>query len=517
MTEPSLTPEPHRPGARYATKGLERARRRARERAREAITSETRANRNWLSLSFRRWGLEMGLDPDHPTGRDVLCYIHDHVRGAEKPWSHSHAKGVQLAIRSALSLAAQDDPTVTDPTDDPELDRYLRALKRSERLREPVGVSDPVLDIDIEAMAALESVRQRGAGEIIQRRDEAALLLSRAFEVRTRQLMRVRRCHVTIVDPAEIQVVLPETRGGGAGLTERTAVIRHGDAPRLHASLSRLLELLDAHRAAVDDAVFNLLDARGAKPLRTGTPAQCGPALRRHWELAAGRAGLDVAMGDPVALDGLDLEWLCDNLNPNLLHDLRDLVLVVVAQDRDRRHAEMRHMRRSDVYPPPGQPMRPDESFVWTIPQQKNRDDPQTLEIAHLEGCPPHCPACLFGEWLELNDFAGDDLVFQGMRSGGRKTGLPVLSVATTNGIRRMAAGAGVDGEFSAKSCRCGGVTSGILGGESLDEAAATAGHADRNITYRHYFRPQRLLRAAATRRSAVAVHQIGAAPPAAA
>lgn len=503
-----------RPGSGYACSALEQARRRARQAADRAVSERTLNDQRSRYRHFCRWARSFGVDPGHPAARDIVCYIHDHVRNRKKPWSHAHAAGVRWSISAELRRAARDDATIIDPTDADELNGYLRALKRSQRHRRR-RVSDPALTEDISAMSQVESVRQRGAGEVIQRRDEVALLLSQRKRIPTRQLMRVRRSHITGGGPRAYKIVLPETpAGGGPALRERTIEICKARDRRLHASLTRLLTLLGDREQLVGDAVFNLLDARGRKPLRTGSPSQCGPAMRLHWEKAAGRAGLTGPIGDPVTVEGVALEWLCDNMNPNLLHDLRDLVTTVLSQDRSRRHAEIRQMRRRDLHPLPGEAPRPDGSFVWVIPTQKNRDQPQTLDIAHLEDCPEHCPACLLGEWLELNDFALDDHVFQSMKPGGRLTGRPVLPAASTNGIRRLAADAGLVGNFSASSGRSGGVTSDILGGASIDEAAEVSGHADRDITYRHYFRPQKLLRAAATRRSAVAVHRIGGEPP---
>ena len=166
-------------------------------------------------------------------------------------------------------------------------------------------------------------------------------------------------------------------------------------------------------------------------------------------------------------------------------------------------------MRREHLSPGVAESPRPDGAYVWTIPKQKNTDEPHFVRIEHLDEHPPHCPACWLEEWLHVSGISSG-LVFPATGSGRVLTGKAVSTTTTTAALRALAAHAGVDGNFSASSCRSGGSTSRAHGGEDVDQIAKVTGHRDFNILYRHYLRFDVLRRAIATRRSAVAHHQIG-------
>lgn len=485
-----------RPGAHYA-----RLARQAERRAGHAIEPRTRRDNARRHSRYLEWARERGMGADEP--ETFVCYLHYfHVT---RRWADTQMASVRAAVRRVRREAAMADRSVVDPTDSPLVERYLNAAARSQRFREP-KVKDPLMEDHIVEMAAMGSVRQSGAGEIYQRRGEAALLVCAGQAVATRQLIRLRRPDVTTAPDGIILDLPPVPAGGGRALPARRVIVSaEGGSSPAHSALARLLDLLDEHRPLVGDGVFNLLDARGGDPLRSSADPMMAAILRAQWRSAVARAGVDLALSDPPVLDGVEedtVSWLCHNMNPNLRRDIRNLTIAAVGVACVRRHAEIKRMTVEDLE-------THGWGYLWKIDRQKNRRDPVWVRIEHVERHPPHCPACLLRSWM---DMAGIErgLVFRSMRAGGRLMDGPVDSNAATLATRDLTARAGIAGDHGSSSFRKGGATSRAYRGETPEEIVAVSGHNDQDIMFRHYVFLSRLLGAVATRRNALAVHQLG-------
>lgn len=485
-----------RPGAGYA-----RLAGRARKRADAAIKPRTRFDNARRHARYQNWAEARAMNPDEP--ETFVCYLH--YFNLTRRWADTQMASVRSAVRQVRREAAMTDPSVIDPTDGPLVGRYLNAAARSQRFREP-QVKDPLVEGDIVEMAAMGSVRQAGAGEIYQRRGEAALLVCARFQVPTRQLIRLRHPDVTRTSERIVLELPAVPRGGGPVLPPRRVVVSaEGESLPAYAALARFLDLLEEHRPLVGDGVFNLLDQRGAKPLRSSASPMMAAYLRGQWDSALARSGLRIELSDPPVLDGVDsseVSWLCHNMNPNLRHDIRNLAMAAVAVTDLRRNEEIKRMTVEDLKEHPW-------GYLWVIPQQKNRRDPIWVRIEHVEDHPPHCPACLLRTWM---DMAGIDsgLVFRSMRAGGRLMDGPVDAAAATLGTKDLAARAGIPGDYGSSSYRKGGATSRAYRGETPEDIVAVSGHRDEDVMFRHYVFLSRLLDAVATRQNALAVHQLG-------
>lgn len=489
--EPALA----QPGASYA-----RLAGRSRKRADAAIKARTRHDNARRHARYQNWAEARGMNPDEP--ETFVCYLH--YFNLTKNWADTQMATVRSAVRRVRLEAALTDPSAVDPTDSPLVARYLNAAARSQRFRDP-KVKDPLMEEHIIQMAAMGSVRQTGAGEIYQRRGEAALLVCAEFQVPTRQLIRLRRPDVTM-NPESIVLDLPEVPpGGGPGLPPRTVVVSAEGHSVAYAALARFLDLLDEHRSLVGDGVFNLLDCRGDAPPRTSARPMMAANLRGQWGSALARSGLEIELSDPPVLHGVDpdeVSWLCHNMNPNLRHDIRNLAIAAIGVGDIRRHEETKRMTVADLE-------EHGWGYLWKIPEQKNRRDPIWVRIEHVDGHPPHCPACLLRAWMGMAGIESG-LVFRSMRAGGRLMDGPVDAGAATLGTKDLTARAGIAGDYGSSSCRKGGATSRAYRGETPEEIIAVSGHKDEDIMFRHYVFLSRLLGAVATRRNALAVHQLG-------
>jgi integrase len=364
-----------------------------------------------------------------------------------------------------------------DPSDSAAVMGLRKAIMRDKGSR-PYAVKDPLLADALAGLLGVPLERRNGLGEVGSLRAQIGAVLSHGHRLVSRQIVRLERDGVRLDGDRLTLSFPPCPRGGGPALDAVTVTIwRSGAEGCLVGLFERYLPLIPP---GAGDLVLSWRETPTVKPL---PPFQAASPLRRAMSVAAAHAGVcwpETAGPAPVIPDA-DFLRLLRYCNPNYGKDLRDRTMIAVGWSAALRPGEICALDFDDVAAKPAGY----EALLWE--SKTNRTGvPERIPVRHWPGCPPHCAACLLARWLEDGGAVPGGPLFP-YAKGGSQAGRRCTPFVVRDAITRLAAAAGLEGDWSAKSLRSGFSTQMHLSGSDLDEITETTRHRSEEVPIVHY------------------------------
>jgi hypothetical protein len=265
-------------------------------------------------------------------------------------WGWSASRSVARSVGRAHEWAG-----VPSPCDDELVRRLLSAVarhrgRRQEKRTAPIRAQD--------AVAILAQAPQRegllGGAAVLERRDRAALLLSRAAKVPLRQLVRVCRTDVKVGDDAvELDLpACPPGYGWPALPARRLRLARLNGVLCPVAAVERLLAALPDDATLLLGVGYETVDRQRLGPIDARAAAV---AITSSLRTAARRANLVEAWAStrqaapPVRLHGRTVLLVgCDERQEQELTQLITAAGGLASADRGRQASHMHHLDRAN-------------------------------------------------------------------------------------------------------------------------------------------------------------------------
>lgn len=429
-------------------------------------------------------------------GHDEPVAAHQHsfaswceVHGLSPLPAHPHTVGLYLTARAhtwALTTLKKAKNAIgrqhrehelLDPTHDPLVQRLWKAIARAKR-GETRHQVDP-LTAPLLAVICSSAASDRGPrAEAITVRAQIAAIVARRHQISPSRLVCTGRRDIEST-PSRLVIDVPgrRDRGGNQMPSKLVVVDAAGDPWGLIPKMRRLLDLVPLDN-----------DARPLCLRRTGsawdfTSGRNAAAIIAHeLHAAAERAGL--ASGGPPAewlgrLTDAEFGRLLDHCDRWHRTDLRNRAMVAVGFALALRPCETRGLRRRGV-------QRTEDGFLVAVRRAKQRGTVEDKVLSHWPGCPPHCPACLLGAWLDdVGVSLTSGALFPSKVRGG--IGTEMTDGAHKFVVRSMVERAGITRRISPKSTRSGLATSLAEAGAETEDITAVTDHTTADVLRRHY------------------------------
>lgn len=421
--------------------------------------------------AFAAWCEEYGLSPFPAHPNTVGLYLTSRADA----WALGTLKAARNAIGRQHRAAG-----LADPTRDPLVQRLWRAIARSKR-NAPGDLVDP-LTAPLLAEICSDAASDRGPGdEAMALRTEIAAIMGRCYEVSPSRLVRVGRPGVALEGSrARIEVPGPHDRSGRQRPSTVVVVDDAVDPWGLVARLRRYLDLIPCDEDAGPFCVKrSRADGRAFSEESTAA-SNLASQLRD-----AGRRAHLACSGAPVrwlgALDDGAFAALLAHSDKYRWIDLRNTTMVAVSFALALRPCEARSLGRRGVRPA-------EQGYLVAVLRAKQRGAPVVLDktLHHWPGCPPHCPACLLGAWLdEVGTSLTAGVLFPSKIRAG--VGKEMTDGNHKHVIRTMVERSGVRARISPKSARSGLATSMAEAGAETEEITEVSDHVTHDVVRIHY------------------------------